>query len=124
MKHNVGKLGESIAKEYLRSKGYKILETNWRYRGGEIDIIAISPEGILSFIEVKTRRTEDFGLPEESIDYRKAKKILSGAQLFLHDKGFSESQIEISFDVISITISPDGNFNINHIKNAFSESDV
>ena len=70
--HNeLGKLGEELAVEFLRKEGYRILETNWTFQKAEIDILA-QKENILAVVEVKTRSSLDFGLPQ---DFVKPKKI-------------------------------------------------
>ena len=70
--HNeLGKFGEEMAVEYLQKNGYEILETNWTFQKAEIDIIA-QKENILAIVEVKTRSSIDFGLPQ---DFVKPKKI-------------------------------------------------
>lgn len=75
-----GNKGEAIACEYLKKRGYRILERNYRIRGGEIDIIARDRE-FLVFVEVKTRYSHDFGLPVDSITPWKI-KFLKRAALF------------------------------------------
>lgn len=77
-----GAMGERIACEYLRERGYKIVDQNYRTRGGEIDIIA-EGEGMTIFVEVKTRRSRTFGFPEEAIDRRKQLKIARTAENYL-----------------------------------------
>ena len=90
MNHNqtIGKWGEAVAMEYLRTKGYAILENNFRTPFGEIDIIA-SVEGLIVFVEVKTRTSRTFGLPEEALTYRKLKHMRSCAEYYAagHDIG-------------------------------------
>jgi putative endonuclease len=82
-----GALGERIAANYLRKQGYRIVETNFRCRQGEIDIIA-QKGGYLVFVEVRTRRGSDFGTPEESVTKAKKEKLVSLALIYLgtHDR--------------------------------------
>ena len=94
-------LGELIACRYLKKSGYKILEKNYRCRYGEIDIIAKDSEAIC-FIEVKSRKNTDFGLPEEFVDRRKQKKLLMTSMVYLSNKG--NSNIDKRFDVISVDL--------------------
>jgi putative endonuclease len=69
--HNdVGKLGEQIAKKNLANKGYTILEHGWRWGKGELDFIA-KKDGVLVFVEVKTRKKITFGMPEEAVSQKK-----------------------------------------------------
>jgi len=70
-----GAFGENIIAQFLIQRGYEILERNWRIREGEIDIVALSPAGIFTFIEVKTRSSLAFGHPLESIDNEKAHRL-------------------------------------------------
>jgi putative endonuclease len=78
-----GDHGESLACEFLRTQGYKILERNFRIRGGEIDIVASAPNGDLVFVEVKTRYTYEFGNPADSITPWKVRFLIRAAQFYL-----------------------------------------
>jgi putative endonuclease len=71
MKNPLGEAGERYATDYLIKNGYKILDRNWRIRGGEIDIVALY-KSTLVFVEVKTRTSTSYGTPEESIGYHKS----------------------------------------------------
>ena len=95
-----GKLGENIAKDFLVKRGFKILDTNFRYsRFGEIDIIA-SKSNIIYFVEVKYRTTNTFGTPFEAITKQKLEKILSSAKFYLSK--CSESYGSYRLSAISI----------------------
>ena len=74
----VGVLGEKLAKNFLKKKGYRVRETNFRCRHGEIDIIA-EKKDCLIFIEVRTKTSTDFGSPEESITFAKKEKLIASA---------------------------------------------
>ena len=76
-----GKLGEDLACEFLKKQGYKILERNFRKGYGEIDIIAID-HGVLVFVEVKTRTSQNYGTPFEAIGYYKMQTLIRGAQFY------------------------------------------
>lgn len=80
-KKEEGELGERIAVEYLKKKGFKIIDRNFRIRGGEIDIIAIDGD-VLSFIEVKTRRSNEFGTPLEAITPWKMRALIKSAEFY------------------------------------------
>lgn len=80
-KLETGSAGEKLAAAFLRKQGYKILETNFRSVFGEIDIIALD-EGTLVYIEVKTRSSNQFGLPEEAVGYRKLQHLLKTAAYY------------------------------------------
>ena len=80
---DTGKRGELLARNYLRKKGYRILETNYRTRFGEIDIIA-RQKNTLVFIEVRTKNSTSFGTPEESLTAKKARHLRAAAYQYLH----------------------------------------
>jgi len=77
-----GSIGEKVAARFLRTKGYSIRETNFRCRAGEIDIVA-EKDGCLVFIEVRTKTSLEFGLPEESVTRAKREKLVSTALTYL-----------------------------------------
>ena len=121
-KKSVGAIGEEIVARWYRFKGYKILERNYRLRNFEVDIIAENPK-YLCFIEVKTRKTDKFGMPSEAVDYRKRHKIILGAQYYLL-KHPTDKQIR--FDVAEVIGEMKGDRfvkkSINVIRNAFDNS--
>jgi putative endonuclease len=80
-KKEEGELGERIAVEYLKKQGFKIIDRNFRIRGGEIDIIAIDGD-VLTFIEVKTRRSNEFGTPFEAITPWKMLALIKSAEFY------------------------------------------
>lgn len=101
--HNIvlGRAGEGKAEKFLREKGYKILERNWRFaKFGEIDIIAKEKDTIC-FIEVKTRNDDKFGEPYESVDKRKQFKLSGLAIVYLKAKHLMH--FPARFDIISIS---------------------
>jgi len=103
-----GELGERLAVEYLKRNNFKILEQNFRTRNGEIDIIAIDENekpSVLSFIEVKTRKTTDFGTPLEAIGYYKLQALLRTAKFYkvIHPR-LPDS---LRLDAVSILLNPD-----------------
>jgi len=112
MKNNkiTGNFGEQIAKEYLKGLGYKILETNWRIgKLAEIDIIAKDGKTTV-FIEVKTRKTQNYGHPFEAIGYHKLKNIYTATMAYMQkQKG------EFRVDIIGIVLSEPPK--IEHLKN-------
>jgi putative endonuclease len=78
----LGSAGEKLAEQFLRKQGYKILERNYRKKFGEIDIIARHRRAVV-FVEVKTRSSVDFGLPEESVKPDKLRRIEKAAEFYL-----------------------------------------
>lgn len=113
--HNdLGQLGEEQAQVYLRSKGYKILHTNWRVGKLEIDIVARKDDWLV-VVEVKTRSTETFEHPEEAITNKKIRNLVSAAHEYILQFDWSG---ETRFDVLSVI--PHGqSFDIEHIEDAF-----
>src|SRR5688572_3040821 len=113
--HNdFGKQGEAAAAEFLRAAGHEILALNYRYSRAEIDII--SKEGsLIIFTEVKTRKTEHFGFPEEFVSKKKIKLMKEAAEEYMYQNNLTS---EIRFDIISVT-SVKGTLSIHHIKDAF-----
>lgn len=116
-KNSLGGKGEKEASKYLKKKGYDIVENNCRIGGSEIDIVAVKDD-FLVFIEVKSRSSIEYGLPEEFVDKRKRSKIISGARLFSVRKKYRD--MFIRFDIISVVFSG-GKYNIDHLENAFEE---
>ena len=98
--HNeLGKKGEQLAEEYLTGLGYTILVRNWRHGRYEIDLVT-AKDGVLHFIEVKTRSNAAFGQPEEAVDRKKLRQmIFAGAQF--HERCPQWKRIQ--FDVLSIS---------------------
>ncbi|RLD91483.1 MAG: hypothetical protein DRJ09_01045 [Bacteroidetes bacterium] len=111
----MGKKGEALAVQHLKSKGYEILETNWRSIHKEIDVIAID-NGELVIVEVKTRSTDYFGYPEEAVDAKKQKLLISAAQDYV-DKTDWEGGVR--YDIVSIVLTNQSH-TINHIIDAFT----
>lgn len=108
----LGRAGELKAAEFLKKKGYKILKTNYKTAIGEIDVIA-EDDGVIVFIEVKTRTDESFGAPAEAVNYKKQQKYYKVASYYLMVQKKTDSACR--FDVVEIE-----NGQINHILNAFS----
>ena len=94
----IGQIGESATADYLLQKGFRILDRNWRIKGGEIDLVAISPNGKFHFIEVKTRSSLQFGHPLEAIDREKAHRLqkLALAWLVTHNNFGCDYQVDVS----------------------------
>ena len=109
-----GKSGEKLAKDYLITKGYSILETNYRNKIGEIDIIA-KDKDILVFIEVKTRTSTDYGYAFEAVDFRKQRKIINTSMVYVKYKNYVDTQLR--YDIIEVYMT--NVIKINHLDNAF-----
>jgi putative endonuclease len=103
-KHNhTGQSGEILAMEYFIKNGYEILHRNWRHKHWEVDLIA-SLNGILHFIEVKTRTSLKYGYPEENVDSKKIRFLINAAEEYLYQ---NPQWQRIQFDVLSINIKDD-----------------
>jgi putative endonuclease len=112
---NLGKAGEEHALRFLRQHGYEIVCQNYRTPKGEIDLIARKNNTII-FVEVKTRRSKKFGMPEEAVDDRKQDRLRSLAKYFISQ--YQLFELDCRFDVVSIF--HEGNaVKIKHIRNAF-----
>ncbi|MBN2514935.1 MAG: YraN family protein [Deltaproteobacteria bacterium] len=101
-----GKRGEEIAVSFLKKKGYTIVEQNYRCVFGEIDIVA-RHRGDIVFIEVKSRKSENFGNPEEAVGFNKQRKMSQIALNYLNEKRLDDHGAR--FDVVAVKLLPDGN---------------
>jgi putative endonuclease len=110
----IGEKGEYLAEQFLISNGYAILDRNWRVGHKEIDIIC-KQEDLYIFVEVKTRTSVRQGMPEESISASKITSVTEAARIYLYEKQYKD----IRFDVISIILKKNEDFEILHIKDAF-----
>ena len=98
-------LGEKLAMDFLKKKGYRILETNYRCPGAELDIIA-KCQGTLVFVEVRTKASRDFGSPEESITSSKKKKLRAAAARYRQQHENLPASWRI--DVVAVELEADG----------------
>jgi putative endonuclease len=113
-----GVLGEEIAVSFLTVRGYRILERNFRCKGGEVDIIARDPaDKSLVFIEVKARRGLAYGVPQLAVTPFKQRQISKAALTWLSKNRLLDRAAR--FDVIAILLSPDERHAVEHIVNAF-----
>lgn len=114
--YDLGKAGEEVALKYLKRKKFKIIKKGFRLYKGEIDVIAYDRKTLV-FIEVKTRRSRSFGLPEESVTTAKQRKIKKIAQGFMAFNNLEN--VECRFDVISLILKKNDGYSICHFKDAF-----
>jgi putative endonuclease len=113
--HNeLGKLGEEMAVDFLRKNGYEIVETNWTFQKAEIDIIA-KKENILAIVEVKTRSSLEFGLPQDFVKPKKIQLLVKAVDAYINDKNLD---IEVRFDIIAVH-KEGKSFVIEHLTDAF-----
>ncbi len=109
-----GKEAEDIACRYLQAQGMRVVARNWRWRGGEVDIVA--REGpVLVFVEVKARRGETHGTAEEAVTPEKRNRLWQTALAFLGGR----AEVPVRFDVIAM-----GPHGVRHVRDAFREEDV
>lgn len=113
----LGRWGEDRAIAYLQRRGIRIVERNFRCALGEIDIIARERNSLL-FIEVKTRRSAVFGLPQEAVGPRKQRQLIRTAQWYL--KVSRTERLHPRFDVIAVLCQSDGSAEITHLVDAFA----
>ena len=117
----LGKAGEATALNFLKTKGYRILARNYKTKLGEIDIIAVDKDTVC-FVEVKTRTSKRFGLPEEAVCLFKQKQIAKAALSFLKQNKLLHKKAR--FDVVSIIgASQSEAAQIDLIQNAFELDD-
>jgi|LSQX01.3.fsa_nt_gb putative endonuclease len=111
----IGSYGEVLAARHLRDKGYEILSANFRTNAGEIDIIA-EIDGIICFVEVKSRQAGQMFSPGEAVDIDKENRIKITASHFLAKEKINN---DIRFDIIEVVFENDRDFSLNHIEGAF-----
>ncbi len=114
--YKLGKSGEDVAVEYLKKKRYKIVNKGFRFLRGEIDIIAYDGDTLV-FIEVKTRKSPRFTLPEESVTPAKRKQLRRVAQGYLLLEHIQD--VECRFDVLSLSYDELEGYAVKHITDAF-----
>ena len=113
--HNdLGKLGEELAVEFLEKNGYSILETNWTFQKAEVDIIA-KKNGILAVVEVKTRSSIDFGLPQDFVNPKKIQLLVKAINEYVIS---NDLDVEVRFDIIALLKDGKG-FKMEHLEDAF-----
>lgn len=101
----LGRRGEAQAVKRLKAKGYKVLETNYRGRRGEIDVVAEKGKTLV-FIEVRTKASTAFGKPEESISSAKRPHLVATAQQYLQEHNAADRDWRI--DLVAVEYGPDG----------------
>ena len=119
-KDGLGKYGEKVAAMHLVEAGYELIDRNWRCDDGELqgelDIIA-RRDGVITFVEVKTRSSMAFGEPAEAVGPVKVRKIRELATVWLRRHEVEHS--DISFDVMTVMHSGKGAAQVTHLREAF-----
>jgi putative endonuclease len=114
-RRQLGDAGEDLAAAALEKQGYKILERNYQTPLGEIDLIARHGK-VLVFVEVKTRRSQQFGAPQEAVSPAKQARLKRLADYYLKEKRLEEGKVR--FDVVAVTLAAEGP-QVEIIQNAF-----
>ncbi|HWH76146.1 MAG TPA: YraN family protein [Candidatus Binatus sp.] len=114
-KQVLGREGERIAELFLKKKGFKLVERNYRCAAGELDLVVLDKR-VVVFVEVKTRTGHGFGSPLEAVAFHKQQKMIQAAQFFLSEKGLH--QRDARFDVVGVSW-PGREPVVEHIENAF-----
>jgi len=114
----LGFKGEELAVQYLKKKGYKVIERNYRCQWGEIDLVARDKETLI-FVEIKSRSSSEFGLPQDAVDRFKQKKLIQVAKAYMAEHRLQET-VPARFDVVAVQLTPSGP-DIELIKDAFQE---
>jgi putative endonuclease len=114
-KNETGKQGELVTRRYLEDKGYRVLETNWRYHHYELDIIATDGEELV-IVEVKTRAGNYLVAPERAVNKAKIDRIVTASDAYA---GMKEIDLPIRFDVICLTRKGRSYAVENHFEDAF-----
>lgn len=109
-----GQMGEELAVDFLRKKGYRIVERNWGNKWGEVDLIVLKDK-VLVFVEVKTKFENKYGDPEEMVDRRKLEQVQKTAEMYLQKyPKYRERQLRV--DVVGIVLEP---LKIKHYENVY-----
>ncbi len=115
-RQQLGRWGEQAAARYLQERGYTLLAHNLRTPHGEIDLL-MSKDGRMIFVEVKTRRSTQFGPPEGSVTLSKQAHMIAAAESYMQTQ---PAETEWRIDVIAVYRQPGGEIEITHFENAVS----
>ncbi len=116
----LGARGEACAAACLAKRGWSIEATNWRFGGGELDIVASRPHGegeLVIFVEVKTRARGARARPESSVTARKRRQIVALAKAYLRERGVGP--VSARFDVIAVSVRGEERARVRHMPGAF-----
>lgn len=114
-KDDFGRAGENRAADYLRARGYAILDRNWRCAQGEIDIVA-TRDDVLSIVEVKTRRSEAYGHPFEAIDERKRRRLWQLAFAWAQEHPETARRRRIRVEAVGLTGADAATARLEHLQ--------
>lgn len=119
-KADTGRLGEALAAYYLERSGYTILRRNWRIKGGEIDIIA-EKDGIIAFVEVRTRDAEAFAPGAQTVGSRKKMLVIRAAQEYSYR---NPHDLQPRFDIAEVTVKNGRAVRLRYFDNAFDAGET
>ncbi len=114
---SLGRWGEKRCEKFLRAKGLKTLTRNFSCKTGEIDLVMVDTDSSLVFVEVRTRASEDFSPPEQTVTYPKRTRLIRTARHFIATHEIDNRPFR--FDVVAIVLPPKGPAQIEHYQNAF-----
>lgn len=104
-RRRLGAFGERVAAHHLEAHGYEIVARNWRCARGEIDLVA-QRAGVTVFVEVKTRRSRDYGTPEQALTPHKARKLFELGQHYLLESDMADAEWRV--DLIAVELDSAG----------------
>lgn len=113
----LGRWGEKRARKYLKRRGYRFLADNQNFKTGEIDLVMLSPEGTVVFVEVKTRAGEDFVPVETALSLAKKKRLTRAARSFIAARNLHRYCCR--FDLVAIVLNQTGEPRLRHYESAF-----
>lgn len=113
----LGRWGQRRCERFLQRSGCRTIARNYAFRGGELDLVMADKDGTLVFVEVKTRRHEEFAPAKSAVNFTKQQKLTRTAKRFLND--FDVSDRPLRFDVLTVILGRTGSPVINHYPNAF-----
>jgi putative endonuclease len=114
----LGRWGEKRCESFLKKKGLRKLARNFSCKSGEIDLIMVDTNGVIVFVEVRSKTNESFGPPEESITYSKKARLLRAARYFLAIHNIKDRAFR--FDVVTVVLGQSGRAQIRHYENTFT----
>lgn len=117
-RRSLGAAGEALARRHLEERGLRIIASNYRTRRGEIDLVAADGD-TLAFVEVKLKRGQGFGTPEEALTLAKRRKLVASAFAYLAEHGLDDDMTPWRIDLVAIELDRTGKLlRIDHYPNA------
>ena len=121
-RQDIGRIGERLARTHLVAKGYRIVDANYSCRWGEVDLVA-RDGATWVFVEVRTRRGERYGGPEESVTARKARRLSCAARHYLLQRQTDPGDPDWRIDLVAIRLGTGQRvLSIDHLENAVEDA--